>query len=75
MSGGISVWQSLNASLPLPTSPALNLSGLRLAATQALAHLLLQKPLFLQGLLQGQANPLGLGLWDDKVLNKRERTM
>lgn len=38
------------------------------------AHLFLQKPLFLQGLLQRQANPLGLCLWDDKVLNKQERT-
>lgn len=69
MYSSIPMWQSLSTSLPV-----LHLSGLRSASTKALAHLFLQKPLFLQGLLQRQADPLSLCLRDDKALNKQERT-
>jgi hypothetical protein len=70
--GSISVWQTLKASLPAPpiTQPQWP-EICRYTGT----HLFLQKPLFLQGLLQRQANPLGLCLGDDKALNKQERRL
>lgn len=48
--------------------PLLNLSG-RFTG----AHLFLQKSLFLHSLLQRQANPLSLGLRDDKTLSKQQK--
>lgn len=48
--------------------PLLSLSG-RFTG----AHLFLQKSLFLHSLLQRQANPLSLGLRDDKTLSKQQK--
>lgn len=62
-----------------PPSPPVCLAAMPPKRVEPLAlthaHLLLQKPLLLHSFIQCQADPLGLLLWDDKLLGRQTRSM